>query len=204
MHIDCPRAKSDMTPCVLRDGELAADDRGCCVGCGERIDKSAPQTGGGDALKRPKIKLDELLAGHTVEMNHGDVWESPQTGGSDAGERARALDVLKKAGVAITTTDFVDALSAALRDSRREGAARIKALEADYADTVQCLTNERTIFMQKLAEAHREAEAMRDACAKAARGPGGHDDCDHGAGYMDGRLDAALAVEALPIPGKTE
>src|SRR5438477_2388739 len=47
--VDCPRAKSDMTPCVLRDGELAADDRGCCVGCGERIDKSAPQTGGGAA-----------------------------------------------------------------------------------------------------------------------------------------------------------
>jgi hypothetical protein len=58
-HIDCPRAKSDMTPCVLRDGELAADDRGCCVGCGERIDKSAPQTGGGDARLSPRLVYHE-------------------------------------------------------------------------------------------------------------------------------------------------
>jgi hypothetical protein len=32
-HIGCPRAKSDMTPCVARDGKLAADDWGYCVGC---------------------------------------------------------------------------------------------------------------------------------------------------------------------------
>lgn len=31
-HIGCPRAKSDMTPCVARDGRLATDD-GECVGC---------------------------------------------------------------------------------------------------------------------------------------------------------------------------
>jgi hypothetical protein len=34
-HIGCPRAKTDMTPCVARDGRLAADDGGECVGCGE-------------------------------------------------------------------------------------------------------------------------------------------------------------------------
>jgi len=37
--IDCPRAKTWMTPCVARDGHLAIDDPaarggGVCVGCG--------------------------------------------------------------------------------------------------------------------------------------------------------------------------
>jgi hypothetical protein len=32
-HVGCPRAKTDMTPCVARDGHLAADDTGLCVGC---------------------------------------------------------------------------------------------------------------------------------------------------------------------------
>jgi hypothetical protein len=35
-HVGCPRAKSDMTPCVARDGTTACDIRnGDCVGCGE-------------------------------------------------------------------------------------------------------------------------------------------------------------------------
>jgi hypothetical protein len=34
-HVGCPRAKSDMTPCVARDGHLATADDGVCVGCGE-------------------------------------------------------------------------------------------------------------------------------------------------------------------------
>jgi hypothetical protein len=33
--IDCPRAKSWMTPCVARDGQFAAADDSVCVGCGE-------------------------------------------------------------------------------------------------------------------------------------------------------------------------
>lgn len=34
-HVGCPRAKTDMTPCVARDGSIAvADDDGVCVGCG--------------------------------------------------------------------------------------------------------------------------------------------------------------------------
>lgn len=32
--IGCPRAKTDMTPCVARDGRLAQLDDGLCVGCG--------------------------------------------------------------------------------------------------------------------------------------------------------------------------
>lgn len=32
-HIGCPRAKSDMTPCVARDGQTAVLDDGTCVGC---------------------------------------------------------------------------------------------------------------------------------------------------------------------------
>lgn len=34
-HVRCPRAKTDMTPCVARDGHTATDDSGECVGCGE-------------------------------------------------------------------------------------------------------------------------------------------------------------------------
>lgn len=29
----CPRAKSDMTPCVLKDGDLALTDDFHCAGC---------------------------------------------------------------------------------------------------------------------------------------------------------------------------
>lgn len=32
--IYCPRAQSDYTPCVARDGRLALADAGMCVGCG--------------------------------------------------------------------------------------------------------------------------------------------------------------------------
>ena len=32
--ISCPRAKSDMTPCVVRDGRVACANDGFCVGCG--------------------------------------------------------------------------------------------------------------------------------------------------------------------------
>lgn len=34
-HVGCPRANSDMTPCVARDGATACADDGVCVGCGE-------------------------------------------------------------------------------------------------------------------------------------------------------------------------
>jgi len=37
LKVGCPRAKSDMTPCVARDGQLAqtTPHYGVCVGCGE-------------------------------------------------------------------------------------------------------------------------------------------------------------------------
>jgi len=31
--LQCPREKSDMTPCICRDGENALTDDGVCVGC---------------------------------------------------------------------------------------------------------------------------------------------------------------------------
>jgi hypothetical protein len=34
-HVGCPRAKTDMTPCVARDGKTAVTDDGACVGCGK-------------------------------------------------------------------------------------------------------------------------------------------------------------------------
>lgn len=35
-HVGCPRAGSDMTPCVARDGHTACEDEpeALCVGCG--------------------------------------------------------------------------------------------------------------------------------------------------------------------------
>lgn len=33
-HVGCPRAQSDMTPCIARDGTSALADEGDCVGCG--------------------------------------------------------------------------------------------------------------------------------------------------------------------------
>jgi len=32
-HIGCPRAKTDMTPCVARDGIAACGDNHRCIGC---------------------------------------------------------------------------------------------------------------------------------------------------------------------------
>lgn len=33
--VGCPRARSDMTPCVARDGQMAETTDGSCVGCGK-------------------------------------------------------------------------------------------------------------------------------------------------------------------------
>lgn len=32
-YVDCPRARSEMTPCMARDGHVALADDGRCVGC---------------------------------------------------------------------------------------------------------------------------------------------------------------------------
>lgn len=32
-HVGCPRTKSDMTPCVARDGALALSNEGDCIFC---------------------------------------------------------------------------------------------------------------------------------------------------------------------------
>lgn len=34
LRVGCPRARTDMTPCVARDGKYAQADDGVCVGCG--------------------------------------------------------------------------------------------------------------------------------------------------------------------------
>lgn len=34
-YVGCPRAKSDMSPCAARDGQLACADSGVCVSCGQ-------------------------------------------------------------------------------------------------------------------------------------------------------------------------
>jgi hypothetical protein len=35
-HVGCPRAKSDMTPCIARDGRVCIADDRTCVGCGAK------------------------------------------------------------------------------------------------------------------------------------------------------------------------
>ena len=36
-EIKCPREKTFMTPCVVRDGDLAMTDQKECVGCGSNV-----------------------------------------------------------------------------------------------------------------------------------------------------------------------
>lgn len=42
-EVVCPREKSSMTPCVARDGHLAAADDHHCVGCGISPDDIADE-----------------------------------------------------------------------------------------------------------------------------------------------------------------
>lgn len=53
-HIGCPRAISDMTPCVARDGQLACADDGVCVGCGAHP---------GDLLEEAILQLSAVTPG---------------------------------------------------------------------------------------------------------------------------------------------
>jgi hypothetical protein len=63
-HVGCPRAKSDMTPCIARDGALALADNFRCVGCNAH----------------PKDLLDELRGagvntGPTRSGVRGSLWD---------------------------------------------------------------------------------------------------------------------------------
>lgn len=40
----CPRKRSDMTPCVVTDGENARADDGVCVGCGVSVPRASETT----------------------------------------------------------------------------------------------------------------------------------------------------------------
>jgi hypothetical protein len=70
-HVGCPRAKSDMTPCIARDGGLASADGSTaeCVGCGAKpseLLKEFGETGHGvpaaDKLKELVWSATENLA----------------------------------------------------------------------------------------------------------------------------------------------
>ncbi len=48
----CNRKRSDMTPCVIEDGDCARADNGVCVGCGVMVGETmqaGPDAGGGRA-----------------------------------------------------------------------------------------------------------------------------------------------------------
>jgi hypothetical protein len=61
-YVGCPRAKSDMTPCIARDGHLAMYDDGQCVGCG---------VSGWDALV--KLKRAQGLTPPSASQSHEHV-----------------------------------------------------------------------------------------------------------------------------------
>lgn len=63
-HVGCPRAKSDMTPCIARDGHTALADDMTCVYCSAH----------------PKDLLDELRAagvntGTARSRVRGSLWD---------------------------------------------------------------------------------------------------------------------------------
>lgn len=65
--IDCPRAKTWMTPCIARDGALALADDGVCVGCGaaprdllDDLAKRYPEAAGDLHLADPGRAADAL------------------------------------------------------------------------------------------------------------------------------------------------
>jgi len=66
--IDCPRAKSAMTPCIARDGRSALADDLRCVGCNAEplplLDDLLAKMGGSDlvGLPRPEQQADLLAA----------------------------------------------------------------------------------------------------------------------------------------------
>lgn len=67
--VGCPRAQTDMTPCIARDGDLAAaDGHGAeCVGCGEKASALLKELGeqghGAPAANRVKELVWDLTEG---------------------------------------------------------------------------------------------------------------------------------------------
>jgi hypothetical protein len=58
---DCPRARTPMTPCLVRHGPDALDNTGECVGCGwHRRTIEAGQAGDEPRPPRPNPTLAEL------------------------------------------------------------------------------------------------------------------------------------------------
>lgn len=55
LEVDCPRARTWMTPCIARDGRTALADPPVCVGCGAN----------------PAKLLDELAGRYAPARDHG-------------------------------------------------------------------------------------------------------------------------------------
>lgn len=51
----CAFAKSDMTPCVVRDGDVCYDDSGRCVGCNRRRAEIAPTRASDHGMRVPLV-----------------------------------------------------------------------------------------------------------------------------------------------------
>ena len=54
-ELECPREKSDMTPCVARDGDVAMTEDGKCIGCGDDIQELI-----NEEMKKFGIKYDTV------------------------------------------------------------------------------------------------------------------------------------------------
>lgn len=59
-HVGCPRAWTDMSPCIARDGGLAVADNNKCVGCGSSPGELLKEIGVTPTSNQPKAAADAL------------------------------------------------------------------------------------------------------------------------------------------------
>lgn len=83
-HVGCPYAKSDMTPCVARDGLTAlAGERGGdqreCVGCGLTPQYLIEQLGA-EYEPAANVALPPLTAKERFGLDEADLWATVLTG----------------------------------------------------------------------------------------------------------------------------
>lgn len=88
VHVGCPWARSDMTPCVARDGHLAITDppRIVCVGCGNTLRYLLADLADDLPLARD---LPETLGDPDSDADRFRrlVWEATKPREEEAGER---------------------------------------------------------------------------------------------------------------------
>lgn len=85
-HVGCPRAKSDMTPCIARDGHLAlaGEPPADCVGCWQEPGDLLRQLGGVWAPARDRAQAGDgpgACADLLAELVREATWPAAGTPG---------------------------------------------------------------------------------------------------------------------------